>query len=148
MSGRQWHWIAVSTAAVAVLAAVLFNDTTGSSFRAHPFATVEGYTPEVGKPVLATPSLDATTVRQTTSPQAPASPVRPTPSPAPEPPPEPPPSSKPPAKPPKVTLTVTVPVYYPDCATAWLLGAAPIKHSEPGYRRELDRNHNGIACER
>jgi hypothetical protein len=38
-------------------------------------------------------------------------------------------------------------VYYEDCWDAWEAGAAPIEQDEPGYRPELDRDHNGIACE-
>ena len=146
MAGRQWHWIAAGMAAVAVFAAVLLNDTTSSSIaRAHPFASIQ-YTPEVGRPILATPTIDATTVTNAT-PLA-QSPVKQTPPAAP--PPSTKPEPKPPAKPPKVTLTLTVPglpVYFPDCETAWFFGAAPIGKDEPGYRRELDRDRDGVACE-
>lgn len=154
MSGRQLHWIAASTAAVAVIAAVVFNDTSSdNSFRAHPFTVVGEFTPEVGQPVLATPTLDATTVQPATSSvHLPGAQARHTTSPSvpkpPPPPPPPPPPLPPPGNPPRVTLPITVPAYFPDCQTAWLLGAAPIRRGEPGYRRELDRNDNGVACER
>jgi hypothetical protein len=38
-------------------------------------------------------------------------------------------------------------VYYPNCATARYLGAAPIRRGEPGYRLALDADNDGIACE-
>jgi hypothetical protein len=135
-------------AAVAVFVAVLLNDTSSSNIvRGHPFASVD-YKPEVGRPVLATPTIDATTVTKATAPAQPPQ-VKQTPPAAP------PPSSttaepEPPAKPPKVTLTLTIPeipVFFPDCETAWLFGAAPMERDEPGYRRELDRDRDGVACE-
>ena len=152
MPGRQWHWIAAGTVAAAVVAAVSFSDTSGdSSFRAHPFATVEGFTPQVGAPIVANPTLDATTVEQAAPPPAQSTSVKQTPPPPPpqQPPPPagPPPVPAPPAKP-RVTLSITVPVFFPDCLAAWSSGAAPIGRGEPGYRRELDRDRDGVACER
>ncbi|WP_338089297.1 excalibur calcium-binding domain-containing protein [Nocardia gipuzkoensis] len=47
-----------------------------------------------------------------------------------------------PAQPPSTSS-----VYYPDCAAARAAGAAPMRRGEPGYRSDLDRNNNGIACE-
>ena len=38
-------------------------------------------------------------------------------------------------------------VWYPDCNAAWAAGAAPIQRGEPGYRRKLDADHDGVACE-
>lgn len=38
--------------------------------------------------------------------------------------------------------------YYPNCAAARDAGAAPIYAGEPGYRGALDRDGDGIACER
>ncbi|WP_293966957.1 excalibur calcium-binding domain-containing protein [Sphingopyxis sp.] len=37
--------------------------------------------------------------------------------------------------------------YYRDCAAARLAGAAPIYDGSPGYRAQLDRDDDGIACE-
>lgn len=42
---------------------------------------------------------------------------------------------------------IDVGVYYSDCAEARAAGAAPIYRDEPGYRSELDRNNDGVACE-
>jgi len=39
-------------------------------------------------------------------------------------------------------------VYYRSCAEARAAGAAPLYRGQPGYRPELDRDGDGIACER
>ena len=39
-------------------------------------------------------------------------------------------------------------VYYHNCAEARAKGAAPIRRGEPGYQPKLDRDGDGIACER
>ena len=39
-------------------------------------------------------------------------------------------------------------VYYNNCEAARAAGAAPIKSGESGYRSELDRDHDGIACDK
>ncbi|GIW28889.1 MAG: hypothetical protein KatS3mg070_2252 [Meiothermus sp.] len=39
-------------------------------------------------------------------------------------------------------------VYYRNCAEARAAGAAPIYRGQPGYRPGLDRDGDGIACER
>ncbi|MET3803593.1 cell wall-associated NlpC family hydrolase [Nakamurella sp. UYEF19] len=38
-------------------------------------------------------------------------------------------------------------VYYANCAAAVQAGVAPIAIGQPGYRKALDTNGNGIACE-
>ncbi|WP_280475575.1 excalibur calcium-binding domain-containing protein [Nocardia asiatica] len=38
-------------------------------------------------------------------------------------------------------------VHFPNCAAARAAGAAPLRRGEPGYRAELDRDKDGIACE-
>lgn len=38
-------------------------------------------------------------------------------------------------------------VYYARCSDAWAAGAAPIHRGQPGYRPELDRDGDGVACE-
>ena len=38
-------------------------------------------------------------------------------------------------------------IYYPNCAAARAVGAAPITRGQPGYRPELDDDGDGIACE-
>jgi hypothetical protein len=38
-------------------------------------------------------------------------------------------------------------VYYKNCAEARATGAAPLHKGEAGYRPELDRDHDGTACE-
>lgn len=37
--------------------------------------------------------------------------------------------------------------YYSDCSSARAAGAAPLRRTDPGYRRALDRDNDGIACE-
>lgn len=37
--------------------------------------------------------------------------------------------------------------YYPNCKAARAAGAAPLYRGDPGYRSELDRDGDGIACE-
>ena len=36
---------------------------------------------------------------------------------------------------------------YPNCKKAKAAGAAPLYRGDPGYREELDRDRDGIACE-
>ncbi|WP_312126609.1 excalibur calcium-binding domain-containing protein [Brevundimonas sp.] len=38
--------------------------------------------------------------------------------------------------------------YYANCSEARAAGAAPIRRGEPGYGAYLDRDNDGIACER
>ncbi len=38
--------------------------------------------------------------------------------------------------------------YYDHCSAARAAGVAPIRRGEPGYRSELDRDEDGIACEK
>lgn len=38
--------------------------------------------------------------------------------------------------------------YYANCKEAKAAGAAPIYQGDPGYRPELDRDKDGIACDR
>jgi Excalibur calcium-binding domain len=45
------------------------------------------------------------------------------------------------------TPTNTDDIYYPNCAAARKVGAAPIYKGQPGYRPGLDRDGDGIACE-
>jgi beta-lactam-binding protein with PASTA domain len=39
-------------------------------------------------------------------------------------------------------------VYYASCAAAKAAGAAPIYAGQPGYRAGLDRDNDGVACEK
>lgn len=38
-------------------------------------------------------------------------------------------------------------VHYANCSEAEAAGAAPIYEGEPGYSSNLDRDHDGIACD-
>jgi hypothetical protein len=39
-------------------------------------------------------------------------------------------------------------VYFANCTSAFAAGYANIPHGAPGYRSALDRDHDGIACEK
>ena len=53
------------------------------------------------------------------------------------------------ADPPAVTSkpNETPSVHFANCADARAADAAPLHRGDPGYREELDRDHDGIACE-
>lgn len=38
-------------------------------------------------------------------------------------------------------------VYYKNCAAARAAGAAPVRSTDPGYGKHLDRDGDGIGCE-
>ena len=40
-----------------------------------------------------------------------------------------------------------LPTFYPNCSWARSAGAAPINRGEPGYRKKLDADDDGVACE-
>jgi|GEM_PF-4099699 len=44
--------------------------------------------------------------------------------------------------------TASANVYYRNCDAARAAGAAPIRIGQPGYRPPLDRDGDGVACER
>lgn len=37
--------------------------------------------------------------------------------------------------------------YFQNCSAARAAGAAPLRRDDPGYRRALDRDNDGVACE-
>ncbi|WP_241994861.1 excalibur calcium-binding domain-containing protein [Kribbella sp. VKM Ac-2568] len=39
-------------------------------------------------------------------------------------------------------------VTYASCAEVRAAGKAPLHRGDPGYSRELDRNGDGVACDR
>lgn len=51
---------------------------------------------------------------------------------------------------PQIQPLVEVPAaaYYPNCAAAKAAGAAPMYEGQPGYRAALDRDKEGIACDK
>ncbi|WP_433331677.1 excalibur calcium-binding domain-containing protein [Spirillospora sp. CA-294931] len=50
---------------------------------------------------------------------------------------------------PKPTRTRKPPsAYYPNCAAARAAGAAPVHRGDPGYGRHLDRDGDGVGCDR
>ncbi|MGW4064759.1 excalibur calcium-binding domain-containing protein [Amycolatopsis sp. NPDC004747] len=75
----------------------------------------------------------------------------PTPTSAPKPAPKPTPATKAAPPPPPVEPTEEAPArsaYYANCSEAKAAGAAPLYRGEPGYRSGLDRDGDGVACER
>jgi hypothetical protein len=73
-------------------------------------------------------------------------------TPAPPPPPPPPPATTttvappPPPPPPAPSTPTPPPVYYANCYEAAMARALPLYAGQPGYRRELDPDGDGIAC--
>ncbi|MFD9552186.1 excalibur calcium-binding domain-containing protein [Nocardia salmonicida] len=39
-------------------------------------------------------------------------------------------------------------VSYPNCKAAKAAGAAPLRRGDPGYSSDLDRDGDGVACEK
>lgn len=83
------------------------------------YAQEDGYHAEVVKKNASTPVKNATT---TSAPKP-----QPKPQPAPQPAQE---------------------VYYANCSAAKAAGAAPLYRGDPGYRAKLDRDNDGVACEK
>ncbi|WP_410607371.1 excalibur calcium-binding domain-containing protein [Amycolatopsis sp. lyj-109] len=82
---------------------------------------------------------------------APVATPTPAPTPAPKPAPKPAPATKAAPPPPPVEATEEAPAhsaYYANCSAAKAAGAAPLYRGEPGYRSGLDRDGDGVACER
>jgi hypothetical protein len=48
----------------------------------------------------------------------------------------------------KTKLTDKATVYYSNCTVVRAAGKAPLYKTDPGYSRKLDRDGDGIACER
>lgn len=48
---------------------------------------------------------------------------------------------------PATTTTAAAVVFYANCDAAALAGATNIASNQPGYRAELDRDGDGVACE-
>lgn len=101
-------------------------------------------------PAAPTPTPRPVLVTPTPAPPAPAPVVPPPAAPAPvvAPPASTPPAPQPPA-PPMTAPPPTAPpgVYYANCYEARAAGAAPLYAGQPGYRVELDRDRDGVACE-
>jgi hypothetical protein len=53
-----------------------------------------------------------------------------------------------PAPPSQLDNSPPASAYYANCAAARAAGAAPLYRGQPGYRSALDRDGDGIACER
>ncbi|MCK2241609.1 MULTISPECIES: excalibur calcium-binding domain-containing protein [unclassified Crossiella] len=58
------------------------------------------------------------------------------------------PSPEPPPAPEPTRQTKPAPVYYKNCDDVRSKGAAPLHRGEPGYGKHLDRDGDGVACEK
>ncbi|RJQ76170.1 calcium-binding protein [Pseudonocardiaceae bacterium YIM PH 21723] len=103
---------------------------------------------------LVTPVTTTTTAAPTTSKARPttttAAPTTTTTSSVVAPPPAPAPPPRPQIPAPEVPAPPPAPkeVYYANCDQARAAGAAPIHAGQPGYRKALDRDGDGIACDK
>ncbi|MEV4412542.1 excalibur calcium-binding domain-containing protein, partial [Catellatospora sp. NPDC049609] len=52
-----------------------------------------------------------------------------------------------PASPTPASAASPKPVYYANCDAVRRAGKAPLRKGSPGYRAELDRDRDGLACE-
>ncbi|WP_260605776.1 excalibur calcium-binding domain-containing protein [Streptomyces sp. WAC01280] len=115
------------------------NPTTPPPTTPTPAPTTEAPTPE---PTTDAPTPEPTTQAPTT--QAPTTrapePTRTTPKPVK---PKPAQTTQPPE-----TAEPEPAVYYANCSAVRAAGADPIHSGEPGYGRHLDRDGDGVACER
>jgi Excalibur calcium-binding domain len=102
-------------------------------------------TPAVTPARAVIPSATATRARPPVPRRVAPPPRRPASPPAPSVRPPAPPVVQPP--PPSQPSDTSADVYYPNCAAARAAGAAPILRGQPGYRRALDRDNDGVACE-
>lgn len=48
---------------------------------------------------------------------------------------------------PVVTGPASTDIYYASCSVVRNVGKAPLFRGQPGYRSELDRDNNGVACQ-
>ena len=148
---RGWFWAAV--AFVLVISGFSGHGTsdkqTGTSTTIAPvpsstFVPRVTRTPTPSSTRVNTPSptrVNTPSPTPTPEPQWVAATTEPEPAP-PEPEPEPVQQPEPPAPPPPAPN-----VYFANCSEARAAGAAPMRQGDPGYRSQLDRDHDGIACE-
>ncbi|MEV0282990.1 excalibur calcium-binding domain-containing protein [Kribbella sp. NPDC050820] len=137
---------------------VLFNPFTGGDDTkptAAPTSEVETSSepesspaaPETGAPPTTTPTTPPTpTTSEESSPTSapsstPTGPESSAPSSTPDP-------ANPPTSAPTTAPTSTKPVVFSTCAEARAAGKAPLYRGRPGYSEALDKNGDGIACER
>ncbi|MEV7627570.1 excalibur calcium-binding domain-containing protein [Actinoplanes sp. NPDC089786] len=109
--------------------------------------------PSADTPPTTSPTTPATTPATTapTTPPAAAPTIPPTSTPParpkPKPKPKPKKSTKAPA-PPADSQDEDDSVYYANCTAVRDAGKAPIRRGQPGYSRKLDRDGDGVACEK
>lgn len=147
---------AVAAVVLALIGLVLFNPFTGgddSSTTAAPTSEVETTpapedtptAPETGAPATTAPTTAPTHTPTHTPSQTPSS--TPTESESPTPTPSsttPVPTTDPTTEP----VSTSDAIAYKNCAEVRAAGKAPLLRGQPGYTEELDRNGDGIACEK
>lgn len=142
------HTVRRSLSLAALTACTLLASACGSTSTSGPAPTTPKTTAVTTTPAPTTAT--APTPTAVTSAPQPIQPLVPAPPPAtppttaaaaaPPPPPQ--------APTPEPTTNPTPSVYYKSCADAKRAGAAPLHRGDPGYRPELDRDGDGIACEK
>ncbi|WP_245194692.1 excalibur calcium-binding domain-containing protein [Kitasatospora phosalacinea] len=95
-----------------------------------------------------TPSPTPTPTPDPTPSPTPTPTPEPTPTPTPTPQAQAPTTPPPAAEPEPARTTEQAAAYYKNCTEAKAAGAAPLHRGEPGYRSALDRDGDGVACEK
>ena len=148
----QRHWKIVAPAAVvaAIVGTALVepapdHEVVGTSVPI-PATSTSVMTTTTSKQETTRPTSTTTTTKVTSEVVAPVSElVQASPEPTPEPP-------APPVQPAQVQNLVGTQQNsvgaYPNCCAAWTAGDAPVYAGSPGYGPHLDRDHDGIGCEK
>jgi outer membrane biosynthesis protein TonB len=146
---------AVAAVVLALIGLVLFNPFTGgggAETTAAPTTGVETTPQPEGTPTAPETEAPRTTSPTTAPTQAPTETPTQTPSSSPS---EsdsrtPTPSStpEPTTEPSTAPVSTSEAVAYKNCAEVRAAGKAPLRRGEPGFTDELDRNGDGIACDR
>ena len=149
---KNRRFVTIGAAVVAVFALLLGISRCGSDEDDAPSSVTETVTTTVTQPVVVptapTTTTTTTTTTTSTTPVSTSPAAVPTTTDA---------VDLPPVDAPRTPYvpdtTATLPsapsgVYYSSCAEARDAGAAPLYRGEPGYRSGLDRDGDGIACDR
>jgi hypothetical protein len=152
---------AIAAVPLALIAVVLLNPFGGgdNSASTAPATTLEPTSEPTSNPVTGpTTATTTTTPRPTGSPEASRTPTptgiqtsSATPEPTREPseqPTEPSPTISPTELTPTTAPVTTTAVVYQTCAEVRAAGKAPLHRGDPGYSAALDRNGDGVACDR
>lgn len=111
-----------------------------------PSSATVGTTPDVVAPVEAPPVVE--TPPEPAPPAVEAPPAEPEPAPVVEAPPAPAPEPEPVVEPAPAPAPAAPIVKYANCDEVKAAGAAPLSAGQPGYEKKLDRDGDGIACDK